>query len=74
MPQTAQRRITRHKLPIILGSEGNKTMKLDQLIEYSMRNIFPENPYTKYGGEATPRPFYKKLELSIFLDQQPEML
>ena len=39
-----------------------------------MRNIFLEKPYTKYCGEATPRRFHKKSKLSIFLDQQSEML
>ena len=28
----------------------------------------------KFGREAITRPFYKKLKLSISLDQQPEML
>ena len=39
-------------------------MKLGQLIECYMRNIFIEKSYTKYGGESTPRPFpEKKIEL-----------
>ena len=37
-------------------------MKFGQLIEYNMTN-------TKYGGETIPRPFSKKLKLSISLDQ-----
>ena len=37
-----------------------------------MRNIFFETLYTKWGGEASPRPFYKKSKLSTSLDQQPE--
>ena len=49
-------------------------MKLSQLIEYKMRNIFLEKSYTKSGGEASPRPFYKKLKLSISLDQESEIL
>ena len=39
-----------------------------------MRNIFLEKSYTKYGGEASPRPFYEKSKLSVSLDQQSEML
>ena len=39
-----------------------------------MKNIFLEKPYTKRGGEVSPRTFYKKLKFSIPLDQQPEML
>ena len=31
-------------------------MKLGQLIEYNMRNIFLVKLYTKYGGETIPRP------------------
>ena len=44
-------------------------MKLGQLIEYSMRNIFPEKSYTKCGGETIHRPFSKKSTLSMLLDQ-----
>ena len=34
-------------------------MKFGQLIEYSMRNIFLEKPFTKYGGKAISRHFLK---------------
>ena len=44
-------------------------MKLGQLIEYNMRNIFLEKSYTKCDGETIPRPYYKKSKLSISLDQ-----
>ena len=44
-------------------------MKFGQVIEYEMRNIFLEKSYTKCGGETVPRPFSKKLKLSISLDQ-----
>ena len=30
-------------------------MKFGQLIEYNMKNIFLEESYTKYSGEASPR-------------------
>ena len=49
-------------------------MKLGQLIEYNMRNIFTEKAYTKCGGETSPRSFYKISKLSISLYQQSEML
>ena len=49
-------------------------MKMDQLIEYVIRNIFPEKSYIKYGGEASPRPFNKKSKSSISLNQQTGML
>ena len=35
-------------------------MKLGQLIEYNMRNIFLEKSYTKSGGETIPGPFSKQ--------------
>ena len=44
-------------------------MKLGQLKEYNMRNIFLKKPYTKYGGEIIPGPFSRKSKLSISLDQ-----
>ena len=35
-------------------------MKFDQLIEYKMRKIFVEKPYTKCVEEFIPRPLSKK--------------
>ena len=49
-------------------------MKLGQLTQHSMRHIFLKKSYTKCGREASPRPFYKKLKLRRFLNQQPEMI
>ena len=57
--QAAQEIVQIHILPNLSRSRGNQTMKFGQLIEYSMKNIFFEKSYTKYGGEAGPRPFYK---------------
>ena len=48
--------------------------KFGQLIECNMRNIFLEKSYTKYGGEASPRPFSEKLKLSISLNQYSKVL
>ena len=45
------------------------TMKFDQLIGRSMRNIFLEKLYTKCGVKTSPRPSSEKLKLSISLDQ-----
>ena len=39
-----------------------------------MRNIFLEKPYTKYGGETSPRPFSGKLKLRLSLDQYTKVL
>ena len=35
-------------------------MKFGQLKEHNLRNIFVEKSYTKYAGEAIPRPLSKK--------------
>ena len=45
-----------------------KMIKIDQLIECDMGNIFLEKPYTKYGGE-TIRDTSKNSKLIISLDQ-----
>ena len=49
-------------------------MKFGQLIEYNMRNIFVEKPYTKCAGKTSPRPLFKISKLSISLDQLPIVL
>ena len=46
-----------HILPNIPRRKDNQTSKIDQLIEYNMRNIFLEKSYTKCGGEAILSPF-----------------
>ena len=43
-------------------------------IEYNMKNIFLETWYTKCGGETVPRPFSKKLKLSISMDQYSKVI
>ena len=47
-------------LPNISRSKRNQIMKVGQLIEYNMRNIFLDKSYTKCGGEASPRTFSGK--------------
>ena len=49
-------------------------MKVDPLIECKIRNIFLEKSYTKCGGEASPRLFYKILKLRIDLEKHSELL
>ena len=66
--QARKKTIIIHILSNILRSKGNQTMKFGQLIEYIMTNIFLEKSYTKCCGETIPKPFLKKLKLSIFLD------
>ena len=49
-------------------------MEFGQLIEFNIKNLFVEKSYTKCGEETIPRPFPKKLKLSISLDQQSKVL
>ena len=44
-------------------------MKIGQLIEYNMSNIFIEKSYTKCAGETIPRHLSQKSKLNISLDQ-----
>ena len=62
MSQPGKQTIPIHILPNISRSKSNHTMKFGQLIEYNMRNIFPD-------GQSIPGPFSKKLKFSISLDQ-----
>ena len=57
----------------ISRSKDNQTMKFGQLIECNMRNIFLEKSYSKCG-ETSPKPFSKKLKLTISLDQWYKVL
>ena len=63
-----------HILPNISRSKGNQTIKFGQLKEYNIRNLFFEKSYTECGGKSIPRPFPKKLKLSMSLDQQSKVL
>ena len=66
--QSGKQTIAVHILTNISRRKGNKVMKLRQLIDYNMRNIFLDNSYAKYGKETIPRPFSKKQKVSISLD------
>ena len=66
--QPGQQTIAIHLLTNISRSKGNQAMKLGQLIEYNLRNTFLKKSYTKCGGEAIPRRFFKKSKLSISID------
>ena len=63
--QSVKQTIAIHILPNISKSKCNHTMKVGQLIEYNMRNIFLKEPYTKYGGETSHRSFSEKLGISL---------
>ena len=49
-------------------------MKLSQLIEFNMGNVFLGQSYIKRGGETSPRHFSKNSKFSLSQNQQPEML
>ena len=70
--QNGKQTIVMHTLLNILRSKDNQTIKFGKLVEYNMRNMFPDKSQTKFGGETITRPFYKKL--SIFFDQQCKVL
>ena len=66
--QTGQEINAGHKLFNISKSKGNQAIALGHLKEYNIRNIFLENSYRKCAGEASPRPFCKKLKLNVSVD------
>ena len=74
MSQPGKQAIEMHVLPNISRSKGNQTMKLGQLVEYNIRNIFLEKPYTQCGGVTVPRPFSKISKLNTPLDPQTKVL
>ena len=51
MPQPGKQTIAIHILLNISRSKSNQSMKLGQSIEYNMRKLFLEKPYTKCGGK-----------------------
>ena len=72
--QTGKQTIAIYIFTNISRSKGNQAMKIGQLIEYNMRNIFLKNSYRKRGRESIPRPFSKKSKLSISVDQYSKPL
>ena len=60
MSQTEQQTFIKHILPDISKSIENYTPKLGQLLEHNMIIIFLKKSCTKYGGETSHRPFFKK--------------
>ena len=72
--QPGEQIIVIHMLPNISRSKDNETMKFAHLIDCNIRNIFLEKSSSKRCGETSPRPFSKKLKLSISLDQWSKVL
>ena len=52
--QPGKQTIAMQILPNISRSKGNQTVKLDQLIECQLRNIFLPKSRTKCVGETNP--------------------
>ena len=67
--QPGKQTITIHILPNISRSKSKKAMKFGQFTECNMRNIFLEKLCTKCDVKTIPRPFSKKLKLSLSMDQ-----
>ena len=63
-----------HIFTNISRNKGNQGMKFGQLTEYKTRNTFIEKSNTKCGRETIPRPFSKKIKLTILLDQYSKVL
>ena len=61
--------IATHILSNISRSKGNQALKIGQLKEYNMKNIFRQKSYTKCGRETISRTFSKKSKLRTFLNQ-----
>ena len=57
--QSGEKTIAIHILTNISRGEDHQAMKLGQLIEYNMKNIFVEKSYTKCAGETNPDPYLK---------------
>ena len=66
--------IATHILTNVSRTKSNQTMKFGPVIEHNKRKIFLEKSYTKCGGETNSKPFSKRSELSISLDQQCKVL
>ena len=55
--QTGKQIIITHTLSNISRSKGNQAMKFDQLIKYSVRNIFFTNHKENQAGRLVPALF-----------------
>ena len=58
-PKRGKQTIAIHILFNISRCKEKQGMKFGQLVAYNIKNIFLEKSYTKYSGEAIPRPFLK---------------
>ena len=58
--QPSYQTITIYTLPNISRCESNKTIKFDQLLDYSKKNIFVQKSCRKWGTGTSSRPLFKK--------------
>ena len=68
-PQPGYQTIAIHILTNISRSKGNQALKLGQLIEYDITNIFLEISYIRCGIETIPKPFSRESKLTIALNK-----
>ena len=59
--QPGKQAIAMHILPNISRRKYSQAMKLGQLTEHNMRNIFLKKSYAKFGGKTIPRPLIIKI-------------
>ena len=59
-PKTGQQTVAIHKLTNISWSIGIRTIKFDQLIKYTMKNISLENHAQNVLEKLFPEPFPQK--------------
>ena len=52
--QTGKQIIIIHIMPGISRGKGSEAMKYRQLLEYNVRNIFPQKPCKKDTGRLVP--------------------
>ena len=57
--QSGKETIAIHTLPNISRHKHNQTVKLHQLIENNITNIFLQKSYKKWRRETIPRPLLK---------------
>ena len=57
--QPGKQTIAIHTIPNISRNKGNQAMKLDQLIEQNVRNIFLKNHIKNVVEKLFPDPFLK---------------
>ena len=67
--QSEQQKIIVHIFSNISRSKDNQKMKFGPLIEYNMTNIFPEESYTKFGGETSSRPVFLKTFAYLWINR-----